>query len=142
MTRGRIFFTFLYLAVANSLYSKETLALQTLHIGVLVPFDVTNERDKRMKADLILPMVEIALEDIERKALLPGYQLELHVNDTQVRALKSARASHASGMIIFLSLFSETLSHIHDNVKTKQAKKTFRSQAKSTEPLPNTIRHI
>ena len=98
-------------------------------------------------------MVEIALEDIERKALLPGYQLQLHVNDTQVRALKSARASHASGMIIFLydnsyhlnallSLFSETLSHIHDNVKTKQAKTTFRSQAKSTEPLPNTIRHI
>ena len=153
MTRGRIFFTFLYLAVANSLYSKETLALQTLNIGVLVPFDVTNERDKRMTADLILPMVEIALKDIERKALLPGYQLQLHVNDTQVRALKSARASHASGMIIFfydnsyhfnalVSLFSETLSHIRDNVKTKQAKKTFCSQAKSTEPLSNTIRHI
>ncbi|XP_044180693.1 gamma-aminobutyric acid type B receptor subunit 2-like [Acropora millepora] len=92
MTRGRIFFTFLYLAVANSLYSKETLALQTLHIGALVPFDVTNERDKRMTADLILPMVEIALEDIERKALLPGYQLQLHVNDTQCRTDHASRA--------------------------------------------------
>lgn len=92
MTRERIFFTFLYLAVANSLYSKETLALQTLHIGVLVPFDVTNERDKRMTADLILPMVEIALKDIERKALLPGYQLQLHVNDTQCRTDHASRA--------------------------------------------------
>lgn len=138
MTSRCIFFTFLYLAVANSLYSKETLALQTLHIGALVPFDVTNERDKRMTADLILPMVKIALKDIERKALLPGYRLQLHVNDTQVRALISARTSHASGMIIFLydnsyhlnarlSQFSEPFCPMHDNVKTKQATKTFPS---------------
>ena len=142
MTSRCIFFTFLYLAVANSLYSKETLALQTLHIGALVPFDVTNERDKRMTADLILPMVKIALKDIERKALLPGYRLQLHVNDTQVRALKSARTSHASGMIIFLydnsyhlnarlSQFSETFCPMLDNVKTKQATKTFRIAKKS-----------
>lgn len=120
MTSRRIFFTFLYLAVENAIYSKETPALQTLHIGALFPFDVTNERDKTMRADLILPMVKIALEDIERKAPLPGYRLQLHVNDTQVRALKTARASRTSSIIIFLyddsyqsdvllSLFPETL---------------------------------
>ena len=49
-----------------------------------------------MKADLILPMVNMAIQDIESKDILPGYRLQLYVNDTQVREMVKAGATQAS----------------------------------------------
>ena len=38
-----------------------------------------------MKGELIQPAVSMAIKDVEKKVILPGYRLQLHVNDTQVR---------------------------------------------------------
>ena len=86
MTRRYLFLAFLYLAVANNCqYHAKTLALQVLNIGGLFPFGGVSEREVSMNGDLIQPAVNMALKDIEDKGILPGYQLQLHVNDTQVR---------------------------------------------------------
>lgn len=39
-----------------------------------------------MKGELIQPAVSMAIEDVEKKAILPGYRLQLHANDTRVRS--------------------------------------------------------
>ena len=78
-----IFDAFLYLVVANIF--RLTLAFQTLYIGGLYPFTgLSTGRQSSMKGELIQPAVSMAIKDVERKAILPGYRLQLHVNDTQV----------------------------------------------------------
>lgn len=79
--------TFLCLVVANIFrFQVQTLAIQTLHIGGLYPFSgLTNGRQSSMKGELIQPAVTMAIEDVEKKAILPGYRLQLRVNDTEVR---------------------------------------------------------
>lgn len=89
MKKQTILLTFLNLTVA--------FALQTLHIGVLLPFSGLTEREKSMKGNLIQPAVYMALKDIESQAILPEYHLQLHINDTQVRM------SQASSLKINLS---------------------------------------
>ena len=82
-----IFVAFQYLVVANIFrFQVKTLAIQTLHIGGLYPFSgLTNGRQSSMEGELIQPAVSMAIEDVEKKAILPGYRLQLHVNDTEVR---------------------------------------------------------
>ena len=82
-----IFVAFQYLVVANIFrFQVKTLAIQTLHIGGLYPFSgLTNGRQSSMEGELIQPAVCMAIEDVEKKAILPGYRLQLHVNDTEVR---------------------------------------------------------
>ena len=83
-----IFGAFLSLVVVNMFrFQVKTLAVQTLHIGGLYPFGgLSNGRQSSMKGELIQPAVSMAIEDVEKKAILPGYRLQLHVNDTQVGA--------------------------------------------------------
>ena len=38
-----------------------------------------------MKGELVQPAVSMAIEDINRLGVLPGYRLKLHSNDTKVR---------------------------------------------------------
>ena len=86
MTTQSVFLTFLYLLVAHGAKCQGALAQRTpLHIGGLYPFGGLTEGEESMKGDLIQPAVNMALKDIESKAILPKYQLQLHVNDTQVR---------------------------------------------------------
>ncbi|XP_068685324.1 gamma-aminobutyric acid type B receptor subunit 2-like isoform X2 [Montipora foliosa] len=92
MARQSVFFTFLHLVAVTTVHFKEASALQTLHIGAFFPFNVTNAREETMKADLILPMVNMAIKDIESKDILPGYRLQLYVNDTQCRTDHASRA--------------------------------------------------
>ena len=83
-----IFVAFLYLVVANIFrFQVKTLAIKTLYIGGLFPFSgLTNSIESSMKGDLIQPAVSMAIEDVEKKAILAGYRLQLHVNDTRVRS--------------------------------------------------------
>lgn len=77
--------TFLHLVAANILRFQVTRAIQTLHIGGLYPFTgLNNGRQSSMKGDLIQQAVTMAMKDVEKNAILPAYQLQLHVNDTQV----------------------------------------------------------
>ena len=82
-----IFDAFLYLVVASLFrFQVKTLAFQTLYIGSLYPFTgLRTGRQSSMKGELIQPAVSMAIKDVEKKAILPGYRLQLHVNDTQVR---------------------------------------------------------
>ena len=83
-----IFVAFLSLVVVNMFRFQVTLAIQTLHIGGLYPFSgLSNGRQSSMKGELIRPAVSMAIEDVEKKAILPGYRLHLLVNDTQVRGI-------------------------------------------------------
>ena len=84
-----IFVAFLSRVVVNMFrFQVKTLATQTLHVGGLYPFSgLSNGRQSLMKGDLIEPAVSMAIEDVEKKAILPGYRLQLHVNDTQVRGM-------------------------------------------------------
>lgn len=83
-----IFVAFLSLVVVNMFRFHVTLAVQTLHIGGLYPFSgVSNGRQSSMKGELIQPAVSMAIKDVEKKVILPGYRLQLHVNDTQVRGI-------------------------------------------------------
>lgn len=83
-----IFVAFLYLVVANIFrFQMKTLAIKTLYIGGLFPFSgLTNSTESSMKGELIQPAVSMAIEDVEKKAILSGYRLQLHVNDTRVRS--------------------------------------------------------
>ncbi|KAL9965837.1 hypothetical protein ACROYT_G029691 [Oculina patagonica] len=92
MIMRSIFVTFLYLVVANILRFQVTQAIQTLHIGGLYPFTgLNNDRQSSMKGDLIQQAVSMAVKDVEKKDILSGYQLELHVNDTQCRVDHASR---------------------------------------------------
>lgn len=84
-----IFVAFLSLVVVNMFrFQVKTLAVQTLHIGVLYPFSgLSNGRQSSMEGELIQPAVSMAIKDVQKKAILPGYRLQLHVNDTQVRRI-------------------------------------------------------
>lgn len=84
-----IFVAFLYLVVANIFqFQMKTLAIKTLYIGGLFPFSgLTNSTEYSMKGELIQPAVSMAIEDVEKGAILPGYRLQLHVNDTRVRSI-------------------------------------------------------
>lgn len=87
MTIKSIFVTFLHLVVADILRCQGTAEIRKLHIGGLYPFTgVNNGRQSSMKGDLIQQAVTMAVEDVGKKGILPGYQLQLHVNDTQVIA--------------------------------------------------------
>jgi len=88
-----IFDAFLYLVVANMFrFQVKTLAFQSLYIGGLYPFTgLSTGRQSSMKGELIQLAVSMAIEDVEKKAVLPGYRLQLHVNDTQCRADHASR---------------------------------------------------
>ena len=101
---------FLYLAVASSFQHQLIQALQTLHVGGLFPFSgLSDSEEIFMKGDLIQTAVNMAVNDIQDQDILPGYQLQLHINDTQVRAGKLKRniISNFVRVIIFtiISLF-------------------------------------
>ena len=86
MTTQSFFLTFLNLFVAHSAHYQGALAQQApLHIGGLFPFGGFTEGEESMKGDLIQPAINMALKDIESNAILPRYQIQFHVNDTQVR---------------------------------------------------------
>ena len=89
MIKGSLSLAFLYLTVASNLQYHLIWAISTLHIGGLFPFSGLGGNGGSMKGDLIEKAVRMAIEDIQMKGILPGYLLQLHINDTQVRPKKS-----------------------------------------------------
>ena len=89
MIKGSLSLAFLYLTVASNLQYHLIWAIATLHIGGLFPFSGLGGNGVSMKGDLIEKAVRMAIEDIQIKGILPGYLLQLHINDTQVRPKKS-----------------------------------------------------
>ena len=89
MIKGSLSLAFLYLTVASNLQYHLIWAISTLHIGGLFPFSGLGDDGVSMKGDLIEKAVRMAIEDVQSKGILPGYRLQLHINDTQVRPKKS-----------------------------------------------------
>ena len=89
MMKRSLSLAFLYLTVASNLQYHLIWAIPKLHIGGLFPFSGVGDEGVSMKGDLIEKAVEMAIHDVQSKDILPGYQLQLHINDTRVRQTKS-----------------------------------------------------